>query len=73
MENRKKRLLIWAVALVVAIGAAAAWIVLLLNEDDALTLNEDGRLSGFTMTRLVARFSKGGGEEKYYKVADVSQ
>ena len=72
MEKKKKRLISLAVALVL-IGAATAGYFALINEDDALKLQEDGRLSDFTMTRLVGRFGKSDGEEKYYKVADVSQ
>ena len=72
MKKKNKRLLALGIALVL-LAAGIAGYFLLLQEDDALKLQDDGRLAEFTMTRLVARFSKGGGAEQYYKVADVSQ
>ncbi len=72
MKKKTKRLLILA-AVILVLGALIGGYFLLINEDDALKIKENGKLSDFTQTRLVARFSKGGGEEKYYKVADVSQ
>ncbi len=72
MKKKTKRLLI-LLSVILVIGALIGGYFLLSNEDDALKIKENGKLSDFTQTRLVARFSKGGGEEKYYKVADVSQ
>ena len=64
MKKKTKRLLILA-ATILALGALIGGYFLLINEDDALKIKENGKLSDFTQTRLVARFSKGGGEEKY--------
>ena len=60
--------------IVIALAAAAAVAVwgyfAIFHDADVLTV-ENGRVKGAKATWLIGRFAEGGGEEKYYKLADV--
>ncbi len=70
MKNNKKRGLKIAVALVLILGAALWGYFAIFHDADVLTV-EEGRVKGAKATWLIGRFAEDGGEEKYYKIADV--
>ena len=70
MKSKKKTGLKIAVILTV-IAAIAVWgYFAIFHNADVLKL-EDGKAVGAKATWLIARFAEGGGEARYYKIADV--
>jgi len=71
MKNKKNTVIKVSALLLLIAAAAVAGYFLVFHNADQLTVR-DGKVTGAKSTWLIARFAAGGGEEKYYKIADVN-